>query len=96
LIPGTGLSGAPYDGSSSQQWSLQSWAGGSAAGGVPPSDGSTTSFLRADGSWAIPPGGSGAGSRWFNGDGPPGTVTGAGPGDYYLDGISGAFYVLEN
>ena len=40
--------------------------------------------------------GGGGGSRWFNGDGPPGTITAAAPGDYYLDGISGAFYVLEN
>jgi hypothetical protein len=96
LIPGAGLSGAAYDGSSSQQWSLQSWAGGSTAGGVPPSDGSNSLFLCADGSWAIPPASSGAGTRWFNGDGPPGQIASAEPGDYYLDGISGAFYVLEN
>jgi hypothetical protein len=96
LIPGSGIAGAAYDGSSSQQWSLQTWPGGAAAGGVPPSDGSVSTFLRADGSWAVPHGGSGDGSRWFNGDGPPGAVTGAEPGDYYLDGISGAFYVLEN
>ena len=43
-----------------------------------------------------PPPTGGGGSRWFNGDGPPGTITAAAPGDYYLDGISGAFYVLEN
>ena len=96
LIPGAGIAGGAYDGSSSQQWSLQTWAGGSAAGGVPPSDGSSSLFLCADGSWASPPAGSGDGSRWFNGDGAPGTVSGAEPGDYYLDGISGAFYVLEN
>jgi hypothetical protein len=96
LIPGAGIAGAAYDGSSSQQWSLQAWAGGTTAGGVPPSDGSSSLFLCADGSWAMPPAGSGAGSRWFNGDGPPGQIAGAVTGDYYLDGISGLFYELEN
>ena len=95
LIPGAGLSGAAYDGSSTQQWSLQSWAGGSSAGGVPPSDGSSALFLCADGTWAMPPGGS-SGTVWFNGAGPPPlTISGANPGDYYLDNISGNFYVLE-
>ena len=95
LIPGAGLSGAAYDGSSTQQWSLQSWAGGSSAGGVPPSDGSSALFLCADGTWAMPPGGS-SGTVWFNGAGPPPlTISGANPGDYYLDNLSGNFYVLE-
>ena len=40
--------------------------------------------------------GGGGGSRWFNGDGPPINISGAVPGDYYLDGISGAFYLLED
>lgn len=93
LIPGAGLAGNAYDGSSTQQWSLRSWAGGTASGGVPPSDGSSTLFLRADGVWAIPP--SSDGSRWFNGDGPPGELPQATPGDYYLDRRSGNFYVLE-
>jgi hypothetical protein len=95
LIPGAGLSGAAYDGSSTQQWSLQSWDGGSSAGGVPPSDGSSALFLCADGTWAMPPGGS-SGTVWFNGAGPPPlTISGANPGDYYLDNLSGNFYVLE-
>ena len=95
LIPGAGLSGAAYDGSSTQQWSLQAWAGGSAAGGVPPSDGSSALFLCADGTWAMPPGSNG-GTQWFNGAGPPPlTISGANPGDYYLDNLSGNFYVLE-
>jgi len=95
LIPGAGLSGAAYDGSSTQQWSLQSWAGCSSAGGVPPSDGSSSLFLCADGTWAMPPGGS-SGTVWFNGAGPPPlTISGANPGDYYLDNLSGNFYVLE-
>jgi hypothetical protein len=59
---------------------------------VPPSDGSSSSFLRADGLWAIPPG---SGSRWWSGDGPPGDLLQAKTGDYYLDGRSGDFYVLE-
>ena len=96
LIPGAGIAGAAYDGSATQQWSLTPWSGGTTAGGVPPSDGSSSLFLCADGSWAMPPAGSGAGSRWFNGDGPPGQIAGAVPGDYYLDGISGLFYELEN
>lgn len=94
LIPGAGLIGAPYDGSHQQQWSLRSWSGGAGAGGVPPSDGSSSRFLRADGSWAIPPG-SGSGSRWWSGDGPPGDLPQATPGDFYLDSRSGNFYVLE-
>jgi hypothetical protein len=43
----------------------------------------------------MPPSGS-SGTVWFNGDGPPGQLAGAEPGDFYLDGISGLFYVLEN
>jgi hypothetical protein len=93
LIPGAGLSGAAYDGSTTQQWSLTRWSGGSSAGGVPPSDGSSDLFLCADGTWAMP---SGSGTRWFNGAGPPPvTLSGANPGDYYLDNLSGNFYVLE-
>jgi hypothetical protein len=106
LIPGAGLSGAAYDGSSSQQWNLQVWAGGNATGGVPPADGSSSAFLCADGSWSIPS----SGTHWFNGDGPPpegvalrGALNAserdahhAQPGDYYLDGLSGVFYVLED
>ena len=93
LIPGAGLSGAAYDGSTTQQWSLTRWSGGSSAGGVPASDGSSSLFLCADGSWAMPPVG---GTRWFNGAGPPPlTISGANPGDYYLDNLSGNFYVLE-
>ena len=95
LIPGAGLSGAAYDGSTTQQWSLTPWSGGSSAGGVPPSDGSSSLFLCADGTWAMPPGGNG-GTQWFNGAGPPPlTISGANPGDYYLDNLSGNFYVLE-
>ena len=93
LIPGAGLSGAAYDGSTTQQWSLTPWSGGSSAGGVPASDGSSDLFLCADGTWAMP---SGSGTRWFNGAGPPPvTLSGANPGDYYLDNLSGNFYVLE-
>lgn len=93
LIPGAGLSGAAYDGSTTQQWSLTPWSGGTSAGGVPASDGSSSLFLCADGSWAMPPVG---GTRWFNGAGPPPlTISGAKPGDYYLDNLSGNFYVLE-
>ncbi len=95
LIPGAGLAGAPYDGSTIQQWSLQRWVGGSSAGGVPASDGSSSTFLRADGLWAIPPG-SGSGTRWWSGDGPPDELPQAKPGDYYLDGRSGDVYVLES
>ncbi|MCP9821919.1 hypothetical protein [Cyanobium sp. L1E-Cus] len=95
LIPGAGIAGGAYDGSSSQQWSLTPWSGGSSAGGVPPSDGSSSLFLCADGSWAMPPGSNG-GTQWFNGAGPPPlTISGANPGDYYLDNLSGNFYVLE-
>lgn len=95
LIPGAGLSGAAYDGSTTQQWSLTPWSGGSSAGGVPASDGSSSLFLCADGSWAMPPGSNG-GTQWFNGAGPPPvTLSGANPGDYYLDNLSGNFYVLE-
>ncbi|WP_254942957.1 hypothetical protein [Cyanobium sp. A1C-AMD] len=95
LIPGAGLGGAAYDGSTTQQWSLTRWSGGSSAGGVPASDGSSALFLCADGSWAMPPGGS-SGTVWFNGAGPPPlTLSGADPGDYYLDNLSGNFYVLE-
>ena len=94
LIPGAGLSGAAYDGSATQQWSLQAWAGGTSAGGVPPSDGSSSLFLCADGSWAMPPGSNG-GTRWWSGDGPPGLLPDARAGDFYLDTTSGNLYQLE-
>jgi hypothetical protein len=94
LIPGAGLSGAAYDGSTTQQWSLTPWSGGSSAGGVPTSDGSSTLFLCADGSWAMPPGSNG-GTRWWSGDGPPGLLTEARAGDFYLDTTSGNLYQLE-
>ena len=94
LIPGAGLSGAAYDGSTTQQWSLTPWSGGSSAGGVPASDGSSSLFLCADGSWAMPPGSNG-GTRWWSGDGPPGLLTEARAGDFYLDTTSGNLYQLE-
>jgi hypothetical protein len=94
LIPGAGLSGAAYDGSTTQQWSLTRWSGGNSAGGVPTSDGSSALFLCADGSWAIPPGSNG-GTRWWSGDGPPGLLPAARAGDFYLDTTSGNLYQLE-
>jgi hypothetical protein len=94
LIPGAGLSGAAYDGSTTQQWSLTRWSGGTSAGGVPASDGSSALFLCADGSWAMPPGSNG-GTRWWSGDGPPGLLPDARAGDFYLDITSGDLYQLE-
>ena len=96
LIPGAGLTGVPYDGSATVQFGLRSWPGGNAVGGVPGSRGDMDSFLRADGQWVIPAGGSG-GTIWFNGNGAPsGTaVATAKVGDYYLDGVSGLFYLLQ-
>jgi hypothetical protein len=94
LIPGAGIVGAAYDGSTTQQWSLTPWSGGSTAGGVPPSDGSSSLFLCADGSWAMPPGSNG-GTRWWSGDGPPGLLPAARAGDFYLDTTSGNLYQLE-
>lgn len=93
LIPGVGLQGQPFDGSRSQQWSLQTWNGGVSTGGVPPSGGGTTTFLRADGSWATPP--SSGGTCWFSGEGPPGLIPEAKAGDFYLDTRSGDLYRLE-
>ena len=93
LIPGAGLSGAAYDGSTTQQWSLTRWSGGTSAGGVPASDGSSALFLCADGSWAMPPGSNG-GTRWWSGDGPPGLLPDARAGDFYLDITSGDLYAL--
>ena len=94
LIPGAGLSGAAYDGSTTQQWSLTPWSGGTSAGGVPASDGSSSLFLCADGSWAMPPSSNG-GTRWWSGDGPPGLLPDARAGDFYLDTTSGNLYQLE-
>ena len=94
LIPGAGIAGAAYDGSTTQQWSLTPWGGGSSAGGVPASDGSSSLFLCADGSWAMPPGSNG-GTRWWSGDGPPGLLPDARAGDFYLDTTSGNLYQLE-
>jgi hypothetical protein len=37
----------------------------------------------------------GHGSAWFVDDGAPGDVTGADPGDYYLDWVTGAIYQLS-
>ena len=77
-----------------EQWQLQRWSGGTSSGGVPASDGSSIRFLRADGLWATPPG-SGGGTRWWSGDGPPGVLPDAQAGDFYLDTRSGDLYQLE-
>jgi len=63
------------------------------AGSVPASDGSSTLFLCADGSWAMPPGSNG-GTRWWSGDGTPGLLPDARAGDFYLDTTSGDLYAL--
>ena len=94
LIPGSGLLGQPFDGRRREQWQLQRWNGGTSSGGVPASDGSSIRFLRADGLWATPPG-SGGGTRWWSGDGPPGVLPDAQAGDFYLDTRSGDLYQLE-
>lgn len=94
LIPGSGLLGQPFDGRRRETWQLQRWSGGTSHGGVPASDGSSTRFLRADGLWASPPG-SGGGTRWWSGEGPPGDLPDAQAGDYYLDVRSGDLYRLE-
>jgi hypothetical protein len=94
LIHGSGLIGQSFDGRRREQWQLQRWEGGASSGGVPTSDGSSTRFLRADGTWATPPG-SGGGTHWWSGDGPPGVLPDAKPGDFYLDTRSGDLYQLE-
>ena len=83
----------PFDGRRREQWQLQPWSGGTSSGGVPASDGSSTRFLRADGLWAIPPG-SGGGTRWWSGEGPPGQLPDAQAGDFYLDTRSGDLYTF--
>ena len=34
------------------------------------------------------------GTDWWYGDGPPGTVIGSKPGDYYVDNLTGSVYKL--
>ena len=60
-------------------------------GGVPGSSGAADRFLAADGQWREISGG----SRWSHGDGPPGNLPQARSGDFYLDGLSGEVYALE-
>jgi len=38
---------------------------------------------------------SGAGTRWWHGEGPPAVLPQVRSGDFYLDGLSGEVYVLE-
>ena len=92
LIPGVGLVGNNYDGQTQETWTVARWLGGTSHGGVPAADPTVAAFLKSDGSWAMP---AGMGTRWFNGDGVPVTVPEAKAGDYYLDGVSGIFYLLE-
>lgn len=40
------------------------------------------------------PGDGGSGAAWFTGVGPPGTIMGASPGDYYIDTSTGTIYRL--
>jgi hypothetical protein len=58
--------------------------------GKPPVDGYVLAS-NMDGSrfWVSAPPGGGGGSRWFEGDGPPGDIPGATAGDKYLDRQTG-------
>lgn len=40
------------------------------------------------------PGDGGSGAAWFTGVGPPGTIVGSSPGDYYIDTSTGTIYRL--
>ena len=66
--------------------------GSGTPGGVPGSDGAADRFLAADGHWRSA---GTAGTRWWHGDGPPNVLPEARSGDFYLDGLSGQVYVLE-
>ena len=61
-------------------------------GAVPGSNGAADRFLAADGHWREV---SGAGTRWWHGEGPPEVLPQARSGDFYLDGLNGEVYVLE-
>ena len=82
----------PPDGDAALALAPFSTDGSGIPGGVPGSDGATDRFLAADGQWR--PAGS-AGTRWWHGNGPPAVLPEARSGDFYLDGLSGQVYVLE-
>lgn len=81
----------PLDGDAALALAPFSTDGSGTPGGVPGSDGATDRFLAADGQWRPSTGG----TRWWHGDGPPAVLPEARSGDFYLDGLSGRVYVLE-
>ncbi len=81
----------PPDGDAALALAPFSTDGSGIPGGVPGSDGATDRFLAADGQWRPSTGG----TRWWHGDGPPAVLPEARSGDFYLDGLSGRVYVLE-
>jgi hypothetical protein len=91
LVPGAGLQGNPYNGTTAQQWQLRLHPEGGLGLLPSPVDGEPSLAVMY---------GSGAasrGTRWYSGDGPPDTATLApppAPGDLYLDRVSGQVFEL--
>jgi hypothetical protein len=91
LVPGAGLQGQAYNGSTAQQWQLRLHPEGGLALLPSPVDGEPALAVMY---------GSGAasrGTRWYSGDGPP-TMAALTPppaaGDLYLDRMSGQVFEL--
>jgi hypothetical protein len=88
----TGIAAAPIDLTGTQVTAMLSAFTATLQGLAPASGGGTTSFLRADGSWATPAGGGGGASVTISAT-PPATPA---VGDLWWDSVGGQLYIYYN
>ena len=96
LVPGAGLAGESYDGTSARQWQLHLHPSGGLGYLTSPVDGKPALAVIDGGAGGG--GADGRGSRWYTGNGSPDLqvlLPTPEAGDFYLDSITGFYYTLN-